>query len=189
MRGGKKDQGQLPHPQRSIVWLAQSPGARRAGGGGGCGAVGKEPPRLHLHRAGDGNYPKCNICAGEMAEGLLHGPITANKGSIYPNDKGWGKGKARGHQMRANSCKCSSHPRRAAPVCSRMGTGEPGMCQNLSLWGSRDCPDVSLPAGRAPSCCAFLYLHLQGPPLLKHLPISTSKTDLDENTPGIDVSQ
>lgn len=100
--------------------------------------------------------PQCNICAGEMAEGLLQTLIIVNKSSSYPNDKSWSEGRAKGHQTRVTSCKHCCHPRRGAPVCSRMGTGEPGRCQNFSLWISRDCPDVSLPTFRTPQFLAEL---------------------------------
>lgn len=78
------------------------------------------PPRLHLCEGVDGNYTECNICAGEMAEGLLQIYITVNKSSICPNDKSSSKGRDRGHRMRVTSCNRRCHPRRGA-TCLQQG--------------------------------------------------------------------
>lgn len=74
---GKKDQGQLPHPHRLIAWLAQSAGAR-SHLGGGRGDVGKQlpsPPRLHLHQAGDGNYPSAIFVLEKWQRGCSKLPL------------------------------------------------------------------------------------------------------------------
>lgn len=156
------------------------------------------PPRLHLCEGGDGNYTKCNICTGEMAEGLLQIYITVNKSSICPSDKSCSKGRARGHQMRVTSCNCCCHPRRGAPGLQQDGgQGRLGGAKNLSLLFSSDCPSMSLTASRtakfpamlwlsvpkAPrSCYALLHLHLQVPALLNHLcgPVNSNSTKLSK---------
>lgn len=150
MRGHKRPRAAPPSSQMNCV--AQSPGPGRAG----RGDVGKEPPsppRLHLHGAEDGNHPECNICAGEMAEGLLQIPIIVNKSSIYPDDKSWSqRAPNEGQQLQV-----LLPPKKRSSSCSRMGTGEPGRCQNLSLWASRHCPDVFLPTLRMFLLCLSLF--------------------------------